>query len=97
MATYYWVGGAGTWNTASNANWAATSGGTGGIVGPPTSADDAVIDTSSGTGVITCTGSVCRDITVTATQAITLGSATSTLSIFNNLTLPSHSNETTNN
>ena len=89
MATYYWVGGAGTWNTASNANWAATSGGTGGIVGPPTSADDAVIDTSSGTGVITCTGAVCRDITVTATQAITLGSATSTLSIFNNLTFPS--------
>lgn len=89
MATYYWVGGAGTWNTASNTNWAATSGGTGGLVGPPTSADDAVIDTSSGTGVITCTGAVCRDITVTATQAITLGSATSTLSIFNNLTFPS--------
>jgi hypothetical protein len=89
MATYYWVGGAGTWNTASNTNWAATSGGTGGLVGPPTSADDAVIDTSSGTGVITCTGAVCRDITVTATQAITLGAATSTLSIFNNLTFPS--------
>jgi hypothetical protein len=89
MATYYWVGGAGTWNTASNTNWAISSGGTGGLVGPPTSADDAIIDTSSGTGVITCTGAVCRDITVTATQAITLGAATSTLSIFNNLTFPS--------
>ena len=89
MATYYWVGGAGTWNTASNTNWAISSGGTGGLVGPPTSADDAVIDTSSGTGVITCTGAVCANITVTATQAITLGAATSTLSIFGNLTFPS--------
>jgi len=89
MATYYWVGGAGTWNTASNANWAATSGGTGGLVGPPTSADDAVIDTSSGTGLITCTGAVCRDLTVTASQVINLGASSSTLSVFGNLSLPS--------
>jgi hypothetical protein len=89
MATYYWVGGAGTWNTASNTNWALTSGGTGGLVGPPTSADDVIIDTSSGTGLITCTGAVCRDLTVTASQVINLGASSSTLSVFGNLSLPS--------
>jgi hypothetical protein len=89
MATYYWVGGTGTWNTVSNTNWAATSGGTGGLVGPPTSADNAIIDTSSGTGTITCTGAVCLDLTVTASQAILLGNTGSTLSVYGNLTFPS--------
>ena len=88
MATYYWVGGAGTWNTASTTNWSTSSGGGSGA-SAPTSADNVIIDTSSGTGVITCTGAVCNDITVTATQAITLGAATSTLSVFGDLTFPS--------
>ena len=89
MAAYFWVGGAGTWDTTTKTNWAATSGGTGGLVGPPTSADTVTIDTSSGTGTITCTAGVCSDLTVTATQAIILGAASSTLSVFGNLTFPS--------
>jgi len=88
MATYYWVGGAGTWNTSTTTNWASSSNGSGGA-GVPTSADDVIIDTSSGTGTITCTGAVCNDITVTASQAIILGAASSTLSVFGNLTFPS--------
>ena len=88
MATRYWVGGAGTWNTSSTTNWSTSSGGASGA-SAPTSADNVIIDTSSGTGSITLTGAVCNDITVTATQAITLGIATSTLSIFGNLTFPS--------
>ena len=49
MATYYWVGGSGTWDQFSTANWAATSGGVGGA-GYPTAADDVVFDAGSDTG-----------------------------------------------
>lgn len=48
MATYYWVGGAGTWDASTTTNWASTSGGPGGA-GVPTSADDVVFDNNSGT------------------------------------------------
>ena len=86
MADRYWVGGTGTWNTSSTANWASSSNGAAGA-SAPTSADDVFIDTSSGTGTITCTGAVCRNLTVTATQAITIGAASSTLSIFGSVSL----------
>ena len=88
MATFYWVGGAGTWNTSTTTNWASSTGGAGGA-GVPTSADNVIIDTLSGTGTITCTAGVCNDLTVTASQAIILGAASSTLSIFGSMTLPS--------
>lgn len=88
MADRYWVGGTGTWDATSTANWSATSGGAGGA-SAPTSADNVIIDANSGTGTITCTGAVCNDITVTASQAITLGAASSTLSVYGNLTFPS--------
>lgn len=29
MATYYWVGGSGSWDAASTTNWASSSGGSG--------------------------------------------------------------------
>lgn len=52
MATYYWVGGSGTWDTTSTTNWSATSGGAGGA-GVPTAADTAVLDTASGAVTVT--------------------------------------------
>lgn len=73
MATRYWVGGAGTWNASTTTNWSATSGGAGGA-SAPTSTDDVVLDTNSGTGAIPCVpGAVCQNLTVTATQALILG------------------------
>lgn len=48
MATYYWVGGSGTWDGSTTTNWSLTSGGSGGA-GVPTSSDDVVFNTSSGT------------------------------------------------
>jgi len=87
MATFYWVGGTGTWNTSTTTNWASSTGGGGGA-GVPTSADDVIIDTLSGTGTITCTAGVCNNLTVTAAQAIILGAASSTLSVFGSMTLP---------
>ena len=48
MATYYWVGGSGTWDNTSNTNWSATSGGAGGA-GVPNNADTVNFDANSGT------------------------------------------------
>ena len=86
--TLYWVGGSGTWNTTSATNWSDTSGGTGGF-GVPTSIDNVIIDSSSGTGTITCTSAVCNNLTVTASQAIILGATSSTLGVYGNLSFPS--------
>lgn len=47
MATFFWVGGAGTWDNSSTTHWAASSGGTSGA-GPPTSTDSVVFDANSG-------------------------------------------------
>jgi len=88
MADRYWVGGAGTWNAISTANWSTSSNGSSGA-SAPTAIDDVFIDTSSGTGTITCTSALatCNNITVTASQAITLAG---TLSLINgNLSYPS--------
>ena len=48
MATYYWVGGSGTWDNASTTNWATSTGGAGGF-GPPLAADSVNFDSNSGT------------------------------------------------
>jgi hypothetical protein len=69
MATYYWVGGAGNWDT-TNTHWSLTSGGTGGA-GVPTSADDVIFDSGSDSGVaftvtfLAATVS-CKNITISA-------------------------------
>ena len=86
MATYYWVGGTGIWSATTN--WASSSGGAGNA-GVPTATDNVIIDTNSSTGTITVASGACLDLTVTATQAITLGALTSTLSVYGNLTFPS--------
>jgi len=67
MADRYWVGGTGTWDATSTANWSALSGGgTGASV--PTAADNVFFDANSnvGTGSFTVTMSttrVCNDFT----------------------------------
>jgi hypothetical protein len=74
MATYYWVGGNGTWNTSTTTNWAASSGGAGGA-GVPNLNDTAIIDANSGSGTITtATGAICIVLTFNAANiTLTLG------------------------
>lgn len=74
MATYYWVGGTGTWDNSNKTNWAASSGGSGGV-GPPTATDAVIFDANSGTGTCTtATGSACAAVTLnSSTLALTLG------------------------
>jgi hypothetical protein len=55
MAIYWWVGGSGTWDATSTANWSATPGGSPGA-GPPTSADDVYFDSFSGSGTVVVGG-----------------------------------------
>jgi len=52
MANRYWVGGSGTWNTTSTANWSTTTGGASGASAPG-AADVALFDANSGTGTVT--------------------------------------------
>jgi len=52
MANRFWVGGSGTWNTTSTANWSTTTGGASGASAPG-AADVAIFDANSGTGTVT--------------------------------------------
>jgi hypothetical protein len=61
MATYYWVGGSGTWNNSSTTNWATSTGGAGGF-GPPIVGDTVNFDSNSGTAAT---------VTVASTAACT--------------------------
>lgn len=65
MATYYWVGGTGTWDAATTTNWASSSGGSGGA-GVPTVNDDVVFNTASNATAYTVTinAGICRNWTL---------------------------------
>ena len=80
-ATYYWVGGSGTWNNALTTNWATSSGGAG-SAGFPTSSDNVIFDFSSGlTGatVTVGTSATCNNFTWSATVG--------TIALSNNITI----------
>lgn len=91
MATYYWVGGSGTWDAGTNTNWSLSSGGSGGA-GAPTSTDDVYFDSNSGTGTVTITAGTCRLVNCTGftgTWASTSTVSTGTLAVYGDFTLGS--------
>lgn len=79
MATYYWVGGTGTWNAVSTANWSLQSGGAGGA-GVPTAVDDVIFNSQSSATSYTVTidAGICRDWTLAgpATGSVTVAGTT---------------------
>jgi hypothetical protein len=81
MATYFWVGGNGTWDNSSTANWSNVSGGSAGF-GPPTSADSVKFDSGSGSGT-------CTTASTAAASIISLDNVNVTLSLGDNLTISS--------
>src|SRR5689334_24115345 len=72
MASRFWVGGTGTWDSSDTTHWAATSGGAGGQ-SVPGSGDTVTFDGSSGGGTVTLNFG--GTITV---QSITMGAFTGT-------------------
>jgi hypothetical protein len=89
MADRYWVGGTGTWNTSSTANWSATSGGGSGA-SVPTAADSVFFNAASAAGnytvTITGAGLTCLDLNVAQAAAGTFTTAgNGTLIISGNL------------
>jgi hypothetical protein len=88
MATYYWVGGNGTWDASTTTNWSLSSGGAGGA-GFPTAADNVIFNASSGASpVVTVTAAVALDCTIGAPTSGTLTFAfgASTLTLAGNFT-----------
>lgn len=92
MATRYWVGGSGNWNSTNTGNWSATSGGSSGA-SAPVSGDDVVFDGNSDSGgpftvTVVAAGPTIRNLTVSGLdQAMTLAGST-TLTIQGNISLP---------
>jgi len=94
MADRYWVGGTGTWDSTSTANWSTSSGGaTGASV--PTAADNVFFDANSnvGTGSFTVTMAnsprVCNDITISGLDgAMTLAGSNIGLTVSGSLSFP---------
>ena len=79
MANRFWVGGTGTWDAVSTANWSATTGGAGGA-SAPTTADDVFFDGNSGTAATVSVAATAsgravnvakNDITILLTGAVT--------------------------
>jgi hypothetical protein len=80
MATYYWVGGSGTWDTTSTTNWSASSGGAGGA-GVPNSADTAILDAASGAVTVTLGENVACSVLTCTTFTGTLDFVTFNISL----------------
>ena len=83
MANRYWVGGTGTWDTSSTTHWASSSNGASGA-SVPTTADDVIIDSNSGTpgGGINAVGALnCKSLTVSVTGWNINGTTTPSLNI----------------
>lgn len=74
MATYFWVGGSGTWDGSNAANWSLTSGGLPGI-SAPNNTDTVNFNSLSGAGICTtAAGSACAiAIFNSSTLGLTLG------------------------
>ena len=71
MATYYWVGGSGDWDSFNDANWSLTSGGAGGA-GVPTPTDDVIFNSASGAtaDIVFVNGGECRNWTASGTSTV---------------------------
>ena len=88
----YWIGGSGTWDNTNTANWSYFSGGSSAGYYPD-QYTDVIFDTSSDSGssfdIVMNTTVACRQFTVsTLDQAMTLRVLGSSLSIYDNFSVP---------
>lgn len=96
MATRYWVGGSGTWDTTNTANWSATSGGAGGA-SVPTSADAVIINNNSIVTstpyTITCSSGVCATLTTSITTSTKVVTLSGTLTVSGNVSIGAYTTQ----
>ena len=79
MATYTWVGGSGTWDNFSTANWSPA--------GVPNDTDTVIFNASSGTGTVTIgVGATCATLTASAVTANTKFYGLNTIFVTTNVT-----------
>jgi len=81
MANRYWVGGNGTWDASSTANWSASSGGASGA-SAPVSVDAVIFDSGSGSGT-------CQVQTGATASTVVFNSATVLLNVNANFAITS--------
>ena len=72
MATRYWVGGTGTWDSSTTTHWSSSSGGASGASAPGVG-DDVVFDSNSGTGTCTPNSTATAQSLTTTGTSIALG------------------------
>jgi hypothetical protein len=87
MANRYWVGGSGTWDNSSTANWSTTSGGAAGA-SAPTGADQVFFDANSGTSATVTVESTAVALTTN------INKSDLTLSLAGNATLATNASAT---
>ena len=68
MASRFWVGGSGTWDNSSTANWSATTGGASGA-SAPTNADTVTFDANCGTAATVTVASTAVSLNTTVNKA----------------------------
>jgi len=68
MAAYFWVGGSGTWDSATTTHWASLSGGVGNA-GVPTAADTATFDANSGAAATVTVAATAVSLSTTVNKA----------------------------
>jgi hypothetical protein len=102
MATYYWVGGTGTWNDVSTTNWSLTSGGSGGA-GVPNGGDNVIFNSASSSGSYTVTLGTgilvpVRDVTMSgpASGTLSFNGSSVLFQLYGNLTISATGVSTTN-
>lgn len=94
MASRFWVGGTGTWDTTTTTHWSATSGGAGGATVPGTS-DTVTFDANSNATsyTVTTSGSLASGTGLTAggptSGTLTLATASSRIEVGGNVVLTS--------
>lgn len=87
MASRFWVGGTGTWDTSTTTNWSASTGGAGGA-SAPTTTDDAFFNASSGGGIVTMLGTAaCQNFDSTAFTGSFISTGSGNPVINGNITL----------
>ena len=87
----YWVGGSGTWNSSTTANWSLTSGGSGSAAAPKAGTNvffNSASDSSAPFTVTINAGAVCGDLTASGLDQTMTWSGSGAMSVYGIFSVP---------